>query len=92
MQNLQVLDKIDAVAGLTKLLVRRAALPAKAIDDAHHVALAAVHGLGFLVTWNCKHNADPVTRFKIEQTCREAGYTPPLICTPEELLEALHDE
>lgn len=77
----------DAVASLAKNLLVAAALPAKAADDAVHVALAAVHGMDFLATWNCKHIANPVTRKKIERTCIEAGYAPPILCTPEELLE-----
>jgi hypothetical protein len=44
LRDLPVLDRVDAADGLAKLLIRRAALPAKAIDDALHVAMAAVHG------------------------------------------------
>ena len=40
-----------------------------------------------LGTWNCKHIANPATRKQIERTCIEAGYAPPILCTPEELLE-----
>ena len=84
---IQSLDFTDAVVGLAKKLLAAAALPAKSADDAIHVALAAVHGMDFLATWNCKHIANPATRKKIERTCIEAGYAPPILCTPEELLE-----
>jgi hypothetical protein len=45
----------------------------------------AVHGINFLLTWNCKHIANAEMRISIYETCKNAGYTPPVICTPEEL-------
>jgi predicted nucleic acid-binding protein len=82
-----ILDFNDDVDHLAKNLLQAAALPLKAADDAVHVALAAVHGMDFLATWNCKHIANPSARKKIERICVEAGYSPPVLCTPEELLE-----
>ena len=52
-----------------------------------HIAAAAVHGLDYLVTWNCKHIANPAMRGTIEVVCRAAGYGAPVICTPPELIE-----
>ncbi len=61
-------------------------LPAKAAADAMHIAIAAVHGMQYLLTWNCTHIANVALRKQIEAVCRAAGFEPPLICTPEELL------
>jgi predicted nucleic acid-binding protein len=72
---------------LSMALIRRHALPANAEMDAFHVAIAAVNGIEYLLTWNCKHIANALTRPKIEATCRALGYEPPIICTPQELLE-----
>ena len=47
--------------------------------------VAAVHGVDYLLTWNCTHIANVTLRPRIEAVCRAAGYEPPLICTPEEL-------
>ncbi len=41
----------------------------------------------FLMTWNLRHIANAQMRFRIERACLDAGYAPPVICTPEELLE-----
>lgn len=71
--------------GLASALVQAAAIPAKAAVDAAHVAIATVHGMGFLLTWNCTHIANAVMREKIEEVCRRTGFKPPVICTPEEL-------
>lgn len=71
---------------LATLLLDRVRLPRKAALDAGHVAVAAIHGVDFLVTWNCTHIANAVLRPRIESACREAGYKPPTICTPFELM------
>jgi hypothetical protein len=42
--------------------------------------------MDYLLTWNFKHIANAVIKQGIEQICRQAGYEPPVICTPEELL------
>ena len=66
-------------------LIRRGALPRKAAVDAFHIAIAAEHEVDYLLTWNCKHLANARMRGTIEATCRSFGFTPPVICTPEEL-------
>jgi hypothetical protein len=75
------------VAALSRALIRSGTLPVKARLDAAHVAVAAVNGMDFLLTWNLRHLANAARREKIEQTCRQAGFVPPIICTPEELME-----
>ena len=62
------------------------AVPARAARDAAHIAIAAVHGVEFLVTWNFRHIVNAVARPRIESVCRQAGIEPPVLCTPEELL------
>ena len=81
------LQATQAVKALGRELVTRNALPAVAEIDALHVAIAAVNGIEYLLTWNCTHIANAHTRPKIEATCRALGYEPPIICTPQELTE-----
>lgn len=64
-----------------------AALSQKAKADALHIGIATVHGMDYLLTWNCTHIANAIMRPKIESICRAAGYEPPVICTPPELVE-----
>jgi len=66
-------------------LRRKMNLPAKAFEDAFHVAFAAVNELDFLVTWNCRHINNAVIIPQIEKACAEAGYQCPRIYTPIEL-------
>lgn len=74
------------VETLVVALIEAAALPGKAVEDAFHIALATVHGMDFLLTWNRKHIANAIKRGIIERVCERAGYAMPVICTPEELL------
>ena len=58
----------------------------RAEADAMHIAIAAAHGVEYLLTWNCTHIANAQMRPAIERLCREEGFEPPILCTPEELL------
>ncbi len=61
--------------------------PARAVQDASHIGMAAVHGIHFLATWNFAHIANVKTQHRIRDLCRGEGFECPVICTPEELLE-----
>ena len=60
-------------------------MPENAKIDALHIAVAAVHGMDYLVSWNCRHIANATMRGRIEAICRNGGFEPPVICTPLEL-------
>ncbi len=79
----------EEVMVLTQALLHDGPLPAKAARDAAHIALAAVHRLHFLVTWNCKHIANPTMQRQISAVCAVHGVAAPVICTPGDLLANL---
>jgi hypothetical protein len=85
LERLPLLDVTDAAIALATVLVTAQALPAQAAQEALHLALACVHGMQYLLTWNCTHLANAQLRSRIEQVCREAGDLPPILCTPEDL-------
>ena len=84
---LQVLVWSPEALELAKLLLKRKALPPKASDDAGHLAIAAVAGMDYLLTWNYRHLVNASLRPLMQQVCKKAGFRCPLICTPQELLE-----
>lgn len=86
LQEVPLLEITDAALALAEQLVRGVPLPPKARADALHIALAAVHGVEYLLTWNCTHIANARLRPRVEAICRAAGYVPPVLCTPEELI------
>ena len=76
----------DDVSRLAREFIEPGPLPRKAARDALHIAIAAAHGMDFLVTWNCKHIANAEMAGQITEVCRIHGVECPVICTPEELM------
>src|SRR5262245_53344815 len=87
LQSMGVLETTEPSLDLAKELVRTGALPEKAAGDALHIAVATVHAVPYLLTWNCRHLANATMRPMIESVCTSKGFKAPIICTPEELLE-----
>ena len=87
LENFPLLDILDEATRLAEKLIEQKAIPEKASEDALHIALAAVHGIEYLLTWNFKHIANATMRANVELVCRMNGYEPPIICTPLELME-----
>ncbi len=85
LRGIPLLDITDDTMSLAARLIDGGGLPAKARVDALHVAIATVHGMDYLLSWNCKHIANAALRTKIENICRASGFQPPVICTPFEL-------
>ncbi|NUM54758.1 MAG: type II toxin-antitoxin system VapC family toxin [Candidatus Hydrogenedentes bacterium] len=81
-----VLDVNDEVMALARRLVLKRIVPATFMGDATHIAAATVYGAAYLVTWNCRHIANAELRTAIDRLCRNGGYSPCIICTPEELI------
>jgi hypothetical protein len=87
LQEVNLLQVTPEAGDLQAELLRGAALPRKAELDALHIAIATVHGLDYLLSWNCRHIANAVTLPRVYDICRGAGYEPPFVCTPLELME-----
>lgn len=85
-RDIPLLEATPKALALAQFLIRKKAVPAKAAIDALHIALAAVHGMSFLLTWNCRHIANAEVRPLVEDLLRGQGYDPPDLCTPEELM------
>ena len=86
---LALLDVHADVENLTQFLLRKKAIPAKAFTDAVHIAIAALHEVQFIASWNFRHIVGAVARRNIELALTEFGAFVPVIATPEEILEGL---
>lgn len=84
--DLPILEIPDGATQLAKRLIHDGPLPTKAETDALHISIAAANAMDYLVTWNMKHIANAAMERAIQRKCRDAGFDPPVICTPEELL------
>ena len=88
LENLPALEVNEQATKVAEAILADGAIPPSAADDAMHLALAAVHGVDYLVTWNCRHLANAETRDRLAEVIRRCGHVPPRVCTPEELMGA----
>ncbi len=86
LEDLSVLEISDEAVKLSKTLIQNGPLPKKAETDALHIAIAAANAMDYLLTLNMKHIANASMQRAIHGICRKAGFDPPVICTPDELL------
>lgn len=84
LDGIDLLDINEQVEALATKLVSTGILPAVAGRDAFHLAAAGVHGMNFLLTWNCKHIANPFIIDRLQCCFSEVGVHLPVICTPEQ--------
>ena len=86
LQDLTLLEPTEAAEELVIQFLSKTNLPPKAANDAAHIAIATVHGMDYLLTWNCKHIANAHIQKKLARICYDFGYELPTICTPYEML------
>jgi len=84
-QGLPLLEITAEVEELAAAILASGAIPRRAATDAAHIAIAGVHRMDFLLTWNCAHIANAAIARAVARVCRQCGYDCPVICTPEEL-------
>ena len=70
-------------------LIDAGAVPPQSLSDAQHIAIAVVHNIEYLVSWNYKHIVNETKRQHITDVCLATGYQPTTLCTPEALMEEI---
>jgi len=87
-RGLGLLELTPEVFGLAEVLVREKLMPKPSVaGDALHIAAATVHGVEYMLSWNVKHMANPNKRTHLVTVCLRLGLVPPLIVTPDLLME-----
>ncbi|MCA1815436.1 MAG: type II toxin-antitoxin system VapC family toxin [Acidobacteria bacterium] len=86
---LEQLALSEEAAILAEGYVTRGIFHRKYIGDALHVALASVHKIDYLVTWNFGHLANVRRQARIRLFNTAAGFFSPVIVTPEFLVSEL---
>jgi len=81
------LELTEEVGLLAQKLIKTGLVPEKAASDAVHIAVASVHQMNYIVTWNFKHIANPYTRDRLCAVVADAGFHLPVMCSPEELIQ-----
>lgn len=83
---LPLLEISAPCVALANGLVSTGIVPRKASEDALHIAIATIHFMDYLLTWNCRHIANPEIQANISDYLRQRGLFLPFICTPDELI------
>ena len=91
LSGIPILPITGSVVALSKVLLQGKALPARALDDVLHIAVSVVHGIDYLLTWNCRHLDNAETKPVVRSICSIHGHTSPEICTPQELMGVVED-
>lgn len=92
LEQLPVLSITDSAVALAQQFIAERAMSPKAFGDALHVALAVVHRMDYLLTWNCRHIDNAQTKTLVRRLCANQGLSFPEICTPQELMGEILDE
>ena len=85
--SLTILEVSPDMDMLVKKLLDSGAVPRGSVFDAQHIAIATVHSVEYLVSWNHKHIVNENKREHINRVCQAAGFQPITICTLIALME-----
>lgn len=86
LRGIPLLDIDPTVRSIATGLVTEGCVPSHVAEDALHIAIAAVHGVDFILTWNFKHIANPMLQERIARFLERYDTLIPFICSPQELL------
>ena len=87
-RRLRFLPMLAAARQFADQLIRQHVVPASKPGDALQMAIAAVHRVDYLLTWNYAHLANPIAQRHLEAACRQAGWRPPWLVSPETIPKA----
>jgi predicted nucleic acid-binding protein len=87
LQGVPLLLELPSAIELARQILAARLIPPQAASDAAHIALATVHAMDYLLTWNCKHIHNVAIIRQIERLCERRGYICPIICTPNDLMD-----
>ena len=92
LQDLPLLEQTEAATRLAQSLLSEVPLSERAAVDALHVAIAAVHGMDYLLTWNCTHIANATcksqsSRFAVQMVMSRQRFAHRMSCWPRKEIE-----
>jgi hypothetical protein len=82
MAGIRVLPEHPRLAEVIQFYLDNRLVPRTAAVDASHLALASLHDVRFLLTWNCKHLANANKFEHIRVLNGRLGISVPTITTP----------
>jgi len=86
-KDLPLLSSSPRLQRIVAEYIRSKVMPAGAVGDAAHLAMASVHSIDFVLTWNCKHLANANKIRHIGMVNQRLGLSVPVLTTPLTLIE-----
>jgi len=85
-RNVPLLDEPPGFQDVVNYYIEHQLMPADARGDAAHLAIASMHGIAFMLTWNCQHLANANKTRHLTVLNARLGLQVPIITTPLTLL------
>jgi predicted nucleic acid-binding protein len=82
LKGIELLDITEEVEEIVQIYIARLVMPKNPVGDALHLALASFHRVDVLLTWNCRHLANPNKTEHIRLINYELGLPMPILTTP----------
>jgi hypothetical protein len=79
---IEVLEFLDEIPVVAHAFLAQKAVPAKAREDAFHLATCAIYHIPFLVTWNFKHISNDAMWERMRHICEQFKLPFPRIIQP----------
>jgi len=84
--DLKAVEITEEADNLASEYVAEGLIPERFINDAIHIALAAINNMDSIVSWNMSHIVKLRTKLGVNKVDRRLGYPELMICTPEEVV------
>jgi predicted nucleic acid-binding protein len=84
--SLEIIYETEACVTLVEEYVKKKIIPRKYRDDARHIAVAVLHDVDVIITWNCRHMAQVEKKRMINAVNMMLGYRQIDIVTPLEVV------
>jgi hypothetical protein len=86
LRDIPLLELSAAANRLGRDILLSGLLPVSADGDAAHIAVATVHRMDILLTWNCRHIANVALQHRLRRLVEGKGFSLPALATPEEFM------
>jgi len=83
--NFRYIERTQECDKLADTYIEQGIFTKKYRGDALHVAIATIHQLEAVVSWNFKHMVKHSTRLKVNKINNKKGYQQIDVCSPEEV-------
>jgi len=81
------IDSTDESDRLAALYVEQGIIPARFLMDGAHIAVASIHGLDYIISYNFQHINRAKTKLLTTRVNSEHNYGTVVICTAKEVLD-----